>query len=67
VDDGGDVPLGLAVRILEGGVEGAGEGAGVHALPVVVHRLDDGALALPAPCFPFPATALLQDKHEILF
>lgn len=46
VHDGGDVALGLAVAVLEGGVEGAGEGARVDAFAVVVHRLDDGALAL---------------------
>lgn len=46
MDDGGNVPLGLAVLVLQGGVEGAGEGATVDALAVVVHGLDDGALAV---------------------
>ena len=69
VDNGGDVPLGLAVGVLEGGVEGAGEGAGVHALPVVVHRLDDGAFcaAFAARRFSLPAAAFLhkQKRHLI--
>ena len=46
VHDGGDVPLGLPVGVLQRGVEGAAEGAAVDALAVVVHRLDDGSLAV---------------------
>ena len=39
VHNGGDVPLGLPVGVLQRGVEGPAEGAGVDALAVVVHRL----------------------------
>ena len=46
VHDGGDVPLGLPVGVLQRGVEGAAEGAAIDALAVVVHRLDDGSLAV---------------------
>ena len=59
VDNRGDVPLGLPVAVLQRGVQCAGEGAGVDALPVVVHRLNDGALALRRG-FPLPAAPLLQ-------
>ena len=61
VDNGGDVALGLTVAVLQRGVEGPGEGARVHALPVVVHRLNDGALALGAR-LSFPAASLLQGR-----
>jgi hypothetical protein len=62
VDNRGDVPLGLAVGVLQGGVQRAGEGARVHALPVVVHRLDDGAFcaAFAARRFSLPAAAFLR-------
>ena len=52
VDDGGDVPLGLAISVLQGWVEGAGEGSAVHSLAVVVHGLYDGALAVGRPALP---------------
>ena len=42
VNDGGDVPLGLAVGVLQGRIQRAGKGARVHALAVVVHAFDDG-------------------------
>ena len=66
VHDGRYVALGLAVGVLQGGVEGAGEGARVHALAVVVHRFDDGAPRAAAAATlagaPLPAACGLLEK-----
>lgn len=43
MNDGGDVALGPAKLVLQGGVQRAGERPRVDALAVVLHRLDDGA------------------------
>jgi hypothetical protein len=58
VDNCADVAFGPAVAVLERGVQGAAERPRVHALAVVVHALDDRALA--------PLRVLLRiDEREV--
>lgn len=42
VDDGGDVSLRATELVLQGRIQSAREGSRVDALPVVLHRFDDG-------------------------